>query len=224
VDDYWRMEAFVREAAPDVLFHLAIASRPTGRHGESWLVNHEWPSELAWITRQLGVRFVFTSTAMVFSDAATGPFTVATPPDAKDGYGHEKRRAEERVLHQNPEARVVRLGWQIDDRPEGNTMTAALEAQMRDQGVVRASARWYPACSFLDDTVAALQRAADMPPGLYMADSNERWTHFEIAAALSDRLGRGWRVEPTTEFVYDQRLLDARLGLPSLKERLPALP
>jgi hypothetical protein len=31
-------------------------------------------------------------------------------------------------------------------------------------------------------------------------------------------------VEPTHAFVYDQRLRDARLGLPSLKVRLPALP
>jgi dTDP-4-dehydrorhamnose reductase len=224
VDDYWRMEAFVRETAPDVLFHLAIASKPTGREGESWLVNYEWPSELAWITRQLGVRFVFTSTAMVFSDNARGPFTITAEPDAKEGYGHEKRRAEERVLHQNPNARVVRLGWQIDDHPQGNTMTAALEAQMRDSGVVRASDRWYPACSFLDDTAAALQHAAGEPPGLYMADSNERWTHFEIAGALSAKLGRGWRVEATSDFIYDQRLIDARLGLPSLKERLPTLP
>jgi dTDP-4-dehydrorhamnose reductase len=224
VDDYWRMEAFVREVAPDVLFHLAIASRPTGRPGESWLVNYEWPSELAWITRQLGVAFVFTSTAMVFSDDARGPFTVDASPDAREGYGHEKRRAEERVLHQNPAARVVRLGWQIDDRPGGNTMTAALERQMQEQGVIRASRRWYPACSFLDDTVTALERAFAAPPGLYMIDANERWTQFEIASALGTRLGGRWHVEPTEDFVYDQRLLDARLGAPSLKERLPSLP
>lgn len=225
VDDYWRMEAFVREVAPDVLFHLAIASKPTGRPGESWLVNYEWPSELAWIARQLGVRFVFTSTAMVFSDDARGPFTIASAPDAKEGYGYEKRRAEERVFYQNPEARVVRLGWQMDDRPEGNTMTAALESQMKsNNGLVRASSRWYPACSFLADTVDALRRAAEAPPGLYMADSNERWTYYEIARALSARLGGRFRVEATEDFVFDQRLLDARLGLPSLKERLPSLP
>ncbi|HEY0096318.1 MAG TPA: NAD-dependent epimerase/dehydratase family protein, partial [Archangium sp.] len=39
VDDYWAMEGFVRSVAPDALFHLATASRPTGRPNESWLVN-----------------------------------------------------------------------------------------------------------------------------------------------------------------------------------------
>src|SRR4051812_19307602 len=68
VDDYAAMERFVREAAPEVLFHLATASHPTGRPRESWLINYEWTSELAWIARTLGIRFVFSSTSLVFSN------------------------------------------------------------------------------------------------------------------------------------------------------------
>jgi dTDP-4-dehydrorhamnose reductase len=224
VDDYWRMEAFVRATAPDVLFHLAIASQPTGREGEGWLINYEWASELAWITRILGIRFVFTSTAMVFSDDAKGPFTVRSQPDAHQGYGYEKRRAEERVFAQNPEARVVRLGWQIGDDFHGNQMSASLERQMQEKGHVEASTRWYPACAFLDDTVVGLQRIAESEPGLYMIDTNERWTFHEIASALSARHGDRWRVVPTDSFVFDQRMRDERLRMPSLKERLATLP
>src|ERR1700733_2283801 len=110
IDRYQPMEDFVREERPDVLFHLAIASRSTGVANESWLVNYEWASELAWITKQLGVRFVFTSSVMVFSDGARGPFTVDTQADALQGYGYEKRMAEQRVFHQNPDAVVARLG------------------------------------------------------------------------------------------------------------------
>jgi hypothetical protein len=136
VDDYAAMERFVRESAPEVLFHLATASQPTGRPGESWLINYEWTSELAWITRTLGIRFVFSSTALVFSNDARGPFTKDSPPDAAEGYGYEKRRAEERVFHQNPEARVVRLGWQIGEEPTGNNMVAFLEDKMRQEALV----------------------------------------------------------------------------------------
>ena len=223
VDDYWAMERFVREAAPDVLFHLATASRPTGRANESWLINYEWTSELAWLTRQLGVRFVFSSTAMVFSDHARGPFTVDSEPEAPEGYGYEKRRAEARAFEQNPEARVVRLGWQIDDRPSGNNMLASLEAQMRERGRVEASTRWFPACSFLDDTVRALQALAWAEPGLYLLDANERWNYSEIVLALNERHGGRWQVEPTESFVFDQRMMDDRVVLPSLKARLPGL-
>lgn len=223
VDDYWAMEGFVRSVAPDVLFHLAIASRSTGRPNESWLINYEWTSELAWLTRQLGVRFVFSSTAMVFSDNARGPFTVDSEPEAPEGYGYEKRRAEERVFHQNPEARVARLGWQIDDRPSGNNMLAALETQIREKGRVEASTRWLPACSFLDDTVRALQALAWAEPGLYLLDANEHWSYYEIVRALNERHGGHWNVEPTEHFVFDQRMMDDRVVLPSLKSRLPGL-
>jgi len=224
VDDYAAMERFVRESSVDVLFHLATASQPTGRPGESWLINYEWTSELAWITRTLGVRFVFSSTTLVFSNDARGPFTRDSQPDAPEGYGYEKRRAEERVFHQNPEARVVRLGWQIGEEPKGNNMLAFLEDRMRQEGRVQASTRWYPACSLLDDTVRALQELAGAEPGLYMLDSNERWTFYEIARALSARHGDRWQVEPSEDFVFDQRMKDERIRLPSLKERLPELP
>lgn len=223
VDDYWAMERFVRSVAPQVVFHLAIASRPTGRPNESWLINYEWPSELAWICRSLGVRFVFTSSVMVFSNQAQGPFTRDSVPDATEGYGYEKRRAEERVLRQYPEARVVRLGWQLDDTPTGNHMGAALESQAREQGRVEASTRWLPACSFLDDTVRALLALAWVEPGLYLVDSNERWTYYDIVLALKERLGASWRVEPSERFVFDQRMRDERVVLPSLDHRLPGL-
>jgi dTDP-4-dehydrorhamnose reductase len=224
VDDYWAMERFVRETAPDVLFHLATASQPTGRPGESWLINYEWTSELAWLTRTLGVRYVFTSTTLVFSNDAKGPFTVDSKPDAREGYGYEKLKAEERVFHQNPEARVARLGWQIGGQPTGNNMLAFLEGKMRDEGRVEASTRWYPACSLLGDTVRELHRIAFAEPGLYMLDSNERWTFFEIASALNVLHGNRWRVEPSEHFVFDQRMRDAKVKLPSLKQRLTALP
>ncbi len=223
VDDYWAMERFVRETAPDVLYHLATGSQPTGRPNESWLVNYEWTSELAWITRQLDVRFVFSSTTMVFSNDARGPFTVDSPPDAPEGYGYEKRRAEERVFQQNPEASVVRLGWQIGEGFSGNNMLAHFESQMQQQGRVEASTRWLPACAMLGDTVRALVALASVDPGLYMLDANERWNYYEIACALNERYGGRWNVVPTDSFVFDQRMLDGCVVLPSLGKRLPGL-
>lgn len=222
-DDYAAMERYVRAVAPDVLFHLAIASTPTGRADEGELVNVTWPSELAWLTRQLGIRFVFTSTVMVFSDDARGPFSVAAAPDAAEGYGAQKRRAEERVWMQNPEARIVRLGWQIGDGTGGNEMTTWARAQQTAHGHVEASTRWLPACAFVDDTAAALVRAADHRPGVYHADSNDGWTFFDIVSALAARAVRPWVVTPTHGFAFDQRMHDARLGMPGLSDRLTEL-
>lgn len=223
IDDYHAMEAFVRAEAPDVVYHLAIASRPTGRPGESWLVNYEWSSELAWITRVLGVRLVFTSSVMVFSNDARGPFTPSSAPDATEGYGHEKRRAEERVRYQNPEAVIARLGWQIGEAPGSNNMLDFLTRTARERGHVPASTRWYPATSFLDDTAEALIGLSKMPPDTYMLDSNDRFTFFEIASALARRHQAAWNVTPTEDFVFDQRMQDPRVPMPSLAVRLPEL-
>ena len=224
IDRYQPMEDFVRETRPDALVHLAIGSRSTGRANESWLVNYEWTSELAWIARVLEVRFVFTSSVMVFTDAARGPFTTASEPDASDGYGHEKRMAEQRVFQQNPDARVVRIGWQIGESAGSNNMIDFFERQMREHGRINASRRWLPACSFLPDTAAALWSALSQPPGLYLVDSNARWNFFDIATALNRRHGGKWKIVPTDVFVYDQRMQDDRLQVPALSTRLTGLP
>lgn len=222
IDDYARMEAFVRATGAHVLFHLAIASRPTGRASESWAVNFEWTSELAWICRVLEIRFVFLSTAMVFSDSAPGPFSLESVPDAREGYGYEKRMAEERVAYQNPHAQVVRLGWQLGERGD-NTMQRFFARQHAEHEQIRASTRWLPACSFVEDTAAALRRLTSAPPGLYMLDSNERWTFFDIAGAVITAAGLPWKVVATDDFIYDQRLRDPRPGMPSLRARLAGL-
>lgn len=223
IDRYDAMDRFVAETAPDVVVNLAIASRPTGRDREAWLVNHDWPSELAWICRQRELRFVHASTVMVFSGAATGPFTIESPPDAAEGYGHEKRVTEARVFYQYPGATVVRLGWQIGEAPGSNNMIDYLDRQARAHGQVAASTRWLPACSFLPDTAAALVRALTAPPGLYQIDANERHTMFEIARALSEHHGRRWRIVEATEPAQDQRMIDPRLAVAPLARRLPAL-
>lgn len=224
-EHYAVMDAYIRGVAPDVLFHLAVASAlpSSAASAESWRINHDWPSELAWICRQQGIRFVFTSTALVFSNAKTGPFDLAAEPDAAAGYGYEKRMAEQRVLAQNPDSRVVRLGWQIGEHAGSNNMVDFLERQMQAQGHIAASSAWYPACSFLPDTCAALLQVQAMPPGLYMADSNRHWAFFEIVQALAQQRGAHWQVQANTDYIYDQRLLDPRLVLPPLSVRLPGL-
>jgi dTDP-4-dehydrorhamnose reductase len=220
IDRYEPMERFVRETGAEALLHLAVASTPGPHSG--WQVTYEWTSELAWICRTLGVRFVFVSTALVFSGRAVGPFTPASIPDAPDGYGREKRDAEARTFAQNPDARVVRLGWQIGDGTGSNEMRAALAQELRATGRIEASERWLPACSFLEDSAAALRRAAlaETPPGLYLIDSNTRWTFFAIARAL---FGDAAVVPKPDGHAQDQRMIDPRLGVPPLSARLASL-
>jgi dTDP-4-dehydrorhamnose reductase len=222
IDDYDAMEGFVREVAPDALFHLAVASQPTQIRpsaDEAWRVDYEWTGELAWICRELDVTFVFTSTVMVFTEGRPGPYTIASRADAAHDYGLHKREAEKRVFHQNTDARVVRLGWQIGDDLRGNQMAAWLD---QHRGV-RASTRWIPACSHLADTADALRRIAVGRAGLYHVDANEGWSFYDLATALQKQHGADWNIVPTSDRAYDQRLLDPRIRLPPLAERIPEL-
>jgi len=223
IDRYDAMLAFVEQCAPTVVVNLAIASAPTGRDNEGWLVNYEWPSELAWITRQLGVRFVHASSVMVFSEAVVGPFTSGSVPDATEGYGYEKRMAEQRVVSQNPAATIARLGWQIGAGPGSNNMMDFFARETVAHGRIRASTRWRPACSFLEDTADGIARLVSAAPGVYLLDSNARWSFFEIVQALRAKHGAAWNVVATEQPTQDQRMIDPRVGMASLASRLPSL-
>lgn len=223
VDDPTAMEQFLTSENPDGVFHLAVASQSTGRPNEGHVVNVEWPHHLARITASLGISFVFTSTVMVFSDDAKGPFTVKSTPDAEGGYGGEKREAERLVIEAHPAAHVIRLGWQIGESQGTNTMLHFFDQKMREEGKVSASSKWLPACSFLPDTVRALADLPGHPPGLYQFNSNSEWNFFEIASALSAERGGRWQIEENQDFVYDQRMVDDRLLPPPLSEGLAAL-
>jgi dTDP-4-dehydrorhamnose reductase len=223
ITDYWAMEEFLRSEGVQALYHLAVPSKPTGTPNESWTVNYQWTSELAWICKELSISFVYVSTVMVFSSQRQGPFTVDTVPDAGDGYGMEKRLAEERVFHQNQASRVLRLGWQIGGAPGSNNMVDFLDAEFAADGLVACSTEWLPACSFLEDTIPVLASMLDRDPGLYQFDANQKWNFYQIAFALSKVLERKWKITATDTFVFDQRMVDPRLPAVSLKTRLPSL-
>ncbi len=225
-DDPASMEQLLRFAQPHALIHLAIASTPTGLADEGRRVNILWPDHLAGLTRDLGIRLVHVSTVMVFRDTTPGPYPVDAAPDADTGYGLDKREAEERVREANPGACVARIGWQIGETPGSNNMIDFLETRTREDGAVRASRRWIPACSFLADTADTLAALTGDPAatGVYQVDGNPGWNFHEIATALSARHGNRWPVEPTEDFVHDQRMLDPRVSIAPLSQRLPSLP
>jgi dTDP-4-dehydrorhamnose reductase len=118
---------------------------------------------------------------------------------------------------------VARLGWQIGETPGSNQMIDFLETQQAEHGKIEASRRWYPACSFIQDTVKVLADLAQDGKGLFLLDSNRQWSFYEIVQALNQQRGQPWKVFPTDSFVFDQRMEDPMAGMPSLSERLPDL-
>lgn len=183
--------------------------------------------QLAAHAAERGMAFVFTSTAMVFHHEPDGPHRVSDPRTAQDDYGRYKIRCEDAVRASSPCACIVRLGWQIDPTSSGNNMLAALDAQQARDGGIGASTRWLPACSFMEDTAAALLLLLQAPAAAtYHLDSNaqEGHTFAHIVRALARTYDRGhWVIRPNQDYVHDQRLFEQKALLPGLSARLPVL-
>jgi dTDP-4-dehydrorhamnose reductase len=217
--EYHVMEEYVQKLNPDIVFHLAIATELTGMDNETWRVNYEWPSELAWICRIHQIKFIFTSTYEVFSDYNVGPFTLDTKPDAFEGFGFEKRMAEERVLYQNPQAIVVRVPWQITNEPNSSGLVSYLEKEMEEYDKIIASNKFYPCCAFIDDTVKELYRISqEYESGKFMIDSNCNLSLYEIANNLKALYNKTWKIIQSDDYSYNQTMSDERCSIKPLNE------
>lgn len=213
-DDAAAGDAWLRRVRPDAIAHLGMGSE-------------DWAARLAAHAARRGIPFLFTSTAMVFHHQPDGPHGVADERNAQDPYGQYKRACEDAVRAACPAACIARLGWQIDPRQPGNNMLMALDQWQASGGEVRASRSWRPACSFMEDTAAALAGLLLRPmAGVIHIDSNADEGHdfLRIVLALKQAFGReGWRVTATDEYVHDQRLAGGAQRVPALSARLAML-
>ena len=161
----------------------------------------------------------------MFDNRNPGPYAPDRRPDAQDDYGRYKAECERKILAANPDAFIARLGWQIGTGFTGNHLGAFLERVAREQGRIEASTRWFPACSFLEDTARALlQILWELPAGLYQVDGNPGLDFHAIASGLSRLHGNRWLVVPAAGLVQNHRMLDARVATGSIVARLAAAP
>jgi dTDP-4-dehydrorhamnose reductase len=210
-DDAAAAAHWLDTAGPDAIVHLATGS--TG-----------WAGALARYASAHGLPMVFTSTAMVFDHVPDGPHHPHHVRTAKDDYGRSKIAGEDAVLAAHPQACIARIGWQIDATRPGNNMLLHLDQQQQREGCVAASRAWRPACSFMDDTAAALIDLIVRPTaGIVHLDSNADEGHgFDrIVQALKHSFGRDhWQIHVHEDYRHDQRLAGGGRRLPPLSARL----
>lgn len=216
---FQEIKEYIQATKPDFIFHFAMASNEI--ENETWAINHDWSRDLAIISNEFKIQYLFTSSALVFSNDAIGPFTKQSIPDAKSGYGFEKLKAEQSVLEFNKNAYIIRLGWQIGKEYEGNNMLAHFEREQIKNGKVIASSKWKPACSFLSDTVKEIYRIiSEEKPNIYMIDANDKFSFFEIATYLNKLNGKRWKIEESDSYIFDQRMIDSNSKLQKLSEKV----
>lgn len=219
--DYHAMEEYIQSLSPDIVYHLAIASTLNKIENETWRVNYEWPSELAWICRLHQIKFVFTSSFEVFSDYNNGPFDNIAKSDAFEGFGFEKRMAEERVFYQNPQAIIIRLPLQISRDLKDRGLLYELQKDLSENSEISASINYYPALAFIEDTIEEIYRiSTSYEKGLFMIDSNDGLNYYDILCSLNKIFQKNWTISKSTDFNYNQRMIDERCQIPKLSEKL----
>lgn len=207
IDDYQKMFDFIKSSNADILLHLGCDTNlGKERDHETWKSNFHWPSELAWITKELGIEFIFISSALVFAQNQEGPFDEYSRPKEEFGYGGEKKRAEDKVLKQNPNTKIIRLGWQIGEVGK-NTMLNNLDSQEK----IYASTNWFPSCSFLSETVKFLIDSIYLKPGIYMFNSNDKYSFYEIACKLKEIYKKDWEIIPVKDPIHNQLMLNKKI-------------
>lgn len=207
VDDPSAIRRFIADERPDWFFHVAMGSA-------------DWAEAAAQVCAEFGVRFLLTSSASVFSDSQPGPHGVDTVPDARDEYGRYKIECEHRVRAACPEAIIARIGWQIGQAPGSNNMIDYLHRTADSDGRIQASTRWYPACSFLEDTAESLCRLTHgYPSGTHHLDGNPGLSLYEIVIQLNRLQGRGWTIVQTADPAKNNLMIDERITIIPITQR-----
>ena len=180
----------------------------------------EWAEKVAKICYDLKIRFLFTSTVSVFSENGSGPYTIDSEPNAEDDYGKYKRECETKIAAINPDAYIVRLGWQIGHSAGSNNMFDFLERTMAENGFIEASEKWFPSCSFLEDTAETLfDIVTNFPSALYLLNSNKKSSFYDIVKGIDNGKNR-WKVIPGSSLERDDRMFDDRVNIVSIEEKL----
>ncbi|RJX26697.1 MAG: epimerase [Acholeplasma sp.] len=198
VDQPLVIEAFLKTQQPDIFLHFAMGSP-------------EWAKTLALLCLRLDIVFVYISTVSVYDGSIQGPYKIDTPADAKDNYGSYKRQSEILVHEANPKSYILRLSWQIGDAPGSNQMIDFLKKEMDQKGVVTASSKWYPSATFTVDTAEAIYHIlSKLSPDLYLINSNDQFSFFDIVTYLQTI--HPWiKVLETQDFIADMRMVDSRI-------------
>ncbi|SDX05844.1 sugar nucleotide-binding protein [Paenibacillus sp. CF384] len=201
IDNEEEVYRFIEETKPDIFFH--IATGPI-----------EWLTYIAKATKKLGVKLVFTSTVSVYSEDKTGPYTPESIPDAENSYGVYKIQCEKLLKELYPEAYILRLGWQIGSETGSNNMFDFLCRGQQEKGCIEASSQWYPSCSFLEETAAAVvDIALNDESNTYLLNSNRKYSFYDIVLYLKELHQQDWKVVETNALVRDDRMFDDRINM-----------
>jgi dTDP-4-dehydrorhamnose reductase len=118
---YAEVSELFAQFRPDAVIHAAALSNTEycqAHPEESLTINVDASANLAGLSADRGIPFVFTSTDLVF-DGDHAPYTEESAPNPISVYGEHKLRAEEAIRRRHPDAVICRAPLLLGPRSAG---------------------------------------------------------------------------------------------------------
>ena len=143
--------------------------------------NCHGPAALAALCKEKGVRFLSFSSDLVFDGGKRGAYTESDPVAPLNVYGESKALSEERILHHNPEALVIRTSSFFGPWDEYNFVTTTLAALKEGRTVTVAGDVWVSPTYVPDLVHASLDLLLDGEHGICHVTNDGALTWAELA-------------------------------------------
>lgn len=189
----------VREAMPDVVFHLAAWTDVDGAESnevQALTVNGEGTRHVAVACREVGATLVTVSTDYVFS-GEDGPYRESSPTDPIQAYGRSKLAGERLAELEYPKGtRIARTGWLYGQHGRNFVDTMRALGVTRDHVDVVADQTGSP--TWTRDLCPALVALADLPAGTYHVAGGGSTTWADLAREVFRLTGLDCEVRDIT--------------------------
>lgn len=195
------VHAFVREARPDAIFHLAAISDMGACERDPEAARRANVSAVEWMcraARDSGARLLAFSSDQVYNGRGDrGPFR---EEDARpvNVYGRAKLEAEQRGLDILPDAVFLRATWMYDlplcrRANRGNLLMNLLRAAARSEPLAFANTQTR-GITYVRQAVDHLERAIALPGGAYNYGSENTKGMYDTACDFLKALGLESRI------------------------------
>lgn len=221
ITDLASVQKLMDKVHPEFFCHFAAISQIAAVNADrrqSRAINVEASAGLARLCQERGIRFLFTSTDLVF-DGARAPYAEDSPALPCSEYGRQKLAAEQAVLQVNPAAVVVRLPLMYGPSPAaGNyNFTEQMYRQLRSGESVRLFADEFRTPVSVSCAVGGVLQALEWPSGIYHLGGRERLSRHQMGVQLAEVFGldktlaEAMSVDELPEQVRGERARDASL-------------
>jgi len=185
ITDVARVQAYVEQVAPDVIFNAAAYTAVDKAEGDAeraQAVNGDAVGYLAAAARSVGAKLVHVSTDFVFDGSATSPYA----PDAATGplgvYGSTKRAGEQAA---GPDMLVVRTAWLYG--PVGANFVRTMLRLMQAHPQVRVVGDQVGCPTYAPALAAALWQLAERgATGVYHFSDGGQASWYDFAVAIQE--------------------------------------